>query len=286
MSLLLLLPLLVLTLFALFWGGTLVLQGYLYQAPADRLPYRALGAAALVGGFLTLWVAIDKRYPRRYDTLFEFAPYTTRTFDEFEAIRWLSPDGRKLKMDEGGRPVEVVVRFKRGIGDKANQFFQEGTNDPFRLNGVTRANESYMTAAIRLKPDPAGEEVIRLNAVLRDDPRSSVRTYAPERRFVEENGSRYVEAEVMGTLFIPSTSTVVLALLLNLTHFAVWFAAFWVILQFTRGHALALTVIFGLVTMLLVLPLLFQPNRQTAGSPPAVAGQHEERMGQRGGPAS
>lgn len=266
MSLLIVLILLTVVLFALFLGGSLVAQGYLYQSPAERLPARALGAAVLVAGFLTVWVLIDKKYPRKYDTFFEFAPYTTAEFDEFSAVRWLSPDGTRLKADANGKPVEVEVKFRRGTGAKANLFLEEKTDAPFQLNGITPANESYMTAAIKLKPDPKADEVIRLNALLKDDPRSTVKIYTAERRFVEDGGSRYVEAEVLGTLFIPSTGTVVLALLINLTHFLVWFAAFWAILQFTRGHAFALTVIFGLMTMLLLMPLLFKPNR-TAVAP-------------------
>ena len=41
---------LTLGLFALFLGGGLVAQGYLYQNPAERLPVRAVAAAVLVGG--------------------------------------------------------------------------------------------------------------------------------------------------------------------------------------------------------------------------------------------
>jgi hypothetical protein len=81
----------------------------------------------------------------------------------------------------------------------------------------------------------------------------------------------------MGTLFVPSTGTVVLALLINLLHFVVWFVAFWPILQFTRGHAFVLTVAFGLFTMILVMPLLFKPNREKPAAPPAAAQRTEDR---------
>ncbi len=260
MTLLLVLLLVTLVLFALFLGGSILAQGYLYQAPADRLPVRALGAAVLVGGFITMWVWIDKRNPKKYDTFFEFSPYSTRPFNEFEAVRWLSLDGTKLKADTNGQPVEVAVKFKRGTGAKSNLFLEEATGTAFQLNGVGKSGESYMTAAIKLKPEP-DTDAIRLNAKLKDDTRSAVKAYTPERVFVEEKGSRYVQADLLGVLFVPSTGTVVLALLLNLVHFLVWFAAFWLILQFTRGHAFALTTLFGLMTMLLVLPLLFKPNR-------------------------
>ena len=88
--------------------------------------------------------------------------------------------------------------------------------------------------------------------------------------------------DLLGVLFVPSNTTVFFALLLNLVHFVVWFVAFWAILQFTRGHAFALTTIFGLMTMLLVLPLLFKPNRTPPQSAPAgAAAQRSEIRDQR-----
>ena len=88
------------------------------------------GRGSPVGSFITMWVWIDKRSPGRYDTFFEFAPYETKKISELEAVRWVSPDGNKLKVDETGKPVEVVVKFKRGVGAKSNTFFEEGTGLP------------------------------------------------------------------------------------------------------------------------------------------------------------
>ena len=281
MALLIILLLVTLVLFAIFLGGGLVAQGYLYQEPADRMPVRALAAAVLVGSFITMWVGIDKAHPRRYDTLFELAGYERKEFSEFEAIRWTSIDGVNLKMDESGKPMETEVKYKRGTGGKADKFIEVGTDTAFQLNGGTKTGESYMVCAIKVKPDPEAEP-IRLNALLKDEKRnqSKTPTYTPERRFVEENGSRYVDADQMGALYIPSTWAVILGLLLNFMLFVVWYAAFWPILQFTRGHAFALTTLFGLVTMLLVMPILFKPGRSKSQAiePPKVAWvSHENR---------
>jgi hypothetical protein len=271
-TLLPILLLVTLVLFALFLGGSLVAQGYLYQEPADRLPVRALAAAVMVGTFITLWVWVDKRHPRRYDTFFEFAPYERKEFSEFEAVRWISIDGVKLNTDESGKPLEATIKYKRGTGPKADKFVVEGTDQQFQLNGATKTGEGFMTAAIVLKPDPESEPV-RFDAVFNEDKRTQAKSYTPERRFNEQNGSRYVLADQLGVLYIPSTGTVALALLINLVHFLLWFIAFWPILQYTRGHAFALTVLFGLVTMLLVMPLLFKPNRapKPAAEAPNVA---------------
>lgn len=263
----LIIPVLItLILFALFLGGGLVAQGYLYQQPADRLPLRALAGAVLIGSFLTIWVMIDRGAPRKYDTFFEFSPYETKEFSEFEAIRWMSADGTKLKLNESGQPLEVVVKFKKQAGVKGGTFVDEVSGEPFQLNSSTsKANESYMTAAIRARPAPEAEPV-RFNAVLKEDSRSSVKTYAggPDgRRFVEEKGSRYIQADQLGVIYVSSSAAVFLALLLNFTHFLLWFLVFWAILQFTRGHALMLASVFGLVTMLMVMPLLFKSGRAT-----------------------
>src|SRR5262245_16710166 len=94
-------------LFALFLGGGLVAQGYLYQNPADRMPIRALAAAALVAGFVTFWVWIDQRAPGRYNTFFEIRGESTKEFDEFEAVRWMAAGG-KVHIDANGNYTETT----------------------------------------------------------------------------------------------------------------------------------------------------------------------------------
>jgi hypothetical protein len=210
-------------------------------------------------------VWLDTRSPGTYDTFFEFAPYSTTTFTEFEAVRWLADPGAKgktdFKKDAQGNPVEKTTRFKQTSGGKAAAFVEEGTGKPFALN-----SPESMTAALVVKTDGAPT---RFKADLKKDDRGGV-TYTNERRFTEENGSRYVRGDQLGVLYVPSTGVVFAALLLNFLLFAVWFAAFWPVLRFTWGHALGFAAVFGLVTMLLVMPLLFKPNR-LANAPPAAA---------------
>lgn len=285
MTLLITLVLIALVLFALFLGGGLVAQGYLYQEPADRLPLRALAGAVLVSSFVALWVMIDARAPGKYDTFFRFSPYQTKEFTEFEAVRWVAPDGVNLKKDEGGNKAEVLVKFKKGTGSRSNTFVEAATGEPFQLNSSGKSGESYMTGAIVARPGPDAEPV-RFNAQVNDKGSRVSYVTGPEgRRFVEEKGSRYVQADQLGVVYEPSTGAIVVALLINLLHFVVWFVAFWPILQFTRGHAFILTTVFALVTMLVVMPLLFERNRaKPAGGaePPRTAWlQEPEGRGQR-----
>lgn len=274
--LLLMLVMIVVALFALFWGGGLVAQGYLYNQPAERFPLRAAAAALLVGIFLTAWCWIDKRNPGRYDTFFEFAPYDTKPFDEFEAVRWIADPAAavkgktEFKKGEDGRPIEKVTKYKRAGGGKSGVFVEEGTGNQFELSGTPKGGgPSVLTVALLVRPEPEAEPV-RFKADLKQDDRIGAMTYAPgpERRFTEENGSRYVKADQLGVLYAPTSGVVVLALLLNLAHFAVWFVAFWLVMQFRWSHALGFATALGLLTMLMVMPLLFKQVRKPAPAPP------------------
>ncbi|MBX9583358.1 MAG: hypothetical protein K2X87_23905 [Gemmataceae bacterium] len=261
MTVLLTFALLAVTLFVLFWAGALVAQGYLYQQPADQLPARAGAAALLVAGFLTFWVWLDKRAPGKYDTFFEFAPYTTAAFGEFEAVRWRNdPAAKAFKKDEAGKTAERTTTFKRRAGGKTAAFAEEGTGQPFQLG---TADE--LTAALLVK---AGDgPPVRFDAELKADPKTGRPTYFGEKRFVEAGGDRYVRGDQLGVLYVPSNAVVVASLALNLLLFVVFFAAFWPGLRFELWHAVGLAVVFGLVTMLLVMPMLFKPNRTPRPAP-------------------
>jgi hypothetical protein len=164
----------------------------------------------------------------------------------------------------------VTVKFKKGTGSKANTFVEEGTSDAFQLNSSGRTGEAYMTAAIRARPDPDAEPV-HFNAQLKGDPSTTV-TYKSGLeglRFIEENGSRFIQAHQLGLVYVPSTGAVIVALLLNFLHFLIWFIAFWPILQFTRGHSFILMTVFALLMMLIVLPLLFDQTTAAKAAPAA-----------------
>jgi hypothetical protein len=265
-SLLIVFALLTAGLTALFLGVTVVAQSYLYQEAAPRLPLRALAGGLLLGGFLTLWAYIDKNRPGQYDTFFNFSPYTTTEFTEFEAVRWTVGGDGKLKTDANGKETETVVKFKRSAGGKGSQFVEEGTNEAFKTN-----TSQYMTGALRVK-GPGDPEPVRYNALLKESPGTKTKTYTgEERQFNEEKGSRYIKAVQLGTLFIPSTGTIVVSLLLNLALLLMWLVVTWPILRYSFAHALAFTAVGTLVTMLALVPLLFNFNRPAPKPAPAPA---------------
>lgn len=258
-------------LFGLFWGGSLVAQGYFYQNPADRLGIRAAIAALLVGGFISFWIAIDKKNPGKYDTFFAFAGETTREFTEFEAVRWQVDLATKgMKKDAQGNPAETNVKFKRVPGGKTATFVEEGTDKKFATHDT-----DMMTAALLVKGDDG--TAARFNAEMKADKRTGVMNYVSdqnERRFVEEKGGRYIKAVKPGTMYVPSGGVIAISLLLNFALFVVWFIAFWPVLRFNVAHSLGFAAAGGLMMMLLILPLLFGPNRKTEKVPEAQATVH------------
>ncbi|MFO0800218.1 MAG: hypothetical protein U0804_22350 [Gemmataceae bacterium] len=257
-------------LYALLWGVTAVTQAYVYQQPTDRLPVRAAVAALVVSGYVIFWVALDRKSPGKYDDFLAFAGYTTTTFDEFDAVRWeVDPAVRnkaEFKKDAAGKPAETVTHFKR-IGKTPPRFADEKTGKDFVLS-----DGGMLTAAVVLKPDPQGPAV-RFNAGFKEEARG--KTYFPKgndgRRFVEENGSRYVSLDQPGVVYIPSAVTVFLAILINLGMFAAWYVAFWPVLRFGAGLAGLLTLAFAVFTTFVVMPVLFKPGRAPKPVEEAVA---------------
>jgi hypothetical protein len=53
----------------------------------------------------------------------------------------------------------------------------------------------------------------------------------------------------------------VFSVLLNVANYLAWFAAFWLVLRFALPHAAGLALVLGLLTMLVVAPLLFDRLR-------------------------
>jgi hypothetical protein len=255
---------------ALFLGGSIIAQGMLYERTADRIPLRAIVGGLILGGFLTFWASIDKKKPGQYDTFFNFAPYTTTEFQEFEAVRWIGTGDGKLRTDANGKPEEVIVKFKRATAAKDAKFLEEGNNEAFKLNGSTSTGAQYMVGAIRVK-GPTDNEPVRYNALLKDESKAKVPTYTQERKFVEDKGSRYVEFVQLGTLFVPSSGIVAISLLLNFTLLLLWFVVAWPVLRYTVTHSLGIAIVGTLVTMLALMPLLFKFARDPKPAPAPAA---------------
>ena len=134
--------LLAFVLILLLWGGSMVLQGWLYQNPADHLPIRAAAGGTAIAVFLTLWCYLDSRSGGKYDTLFEFSPEEIVDYDAFDTVM------------KGTGDDETVVHYTKRVGTKgATADFFDAKGQPWKRN-----TSDTMAVAILIKekdkPEP------------------------------------------------------------------------------------------------------------------------------------
>jgi hypothetical protein len=255
---------------ALFWALAVSVQGYLYNQPADKLPLRALVAGLGVAIFLTGWTYLNTRasHPDKYGVLHEAKPTKLVPIEEFEEVRrYARFVGNKVEWikDEKGQPKEETVAYKWQPGGAGGRFVEPGTAKEFRTN-----TSSYMTVAL-LIPEGGGKKT-RFEAEMQDG--TYTQRADDERRFTEQGGERYINANNPRQMEVPSAGGFAAVVAINVLHFVVWFLAFWLGLQFTVGHSLGLAAAFGAASMLILMPLLFDLNKVkpvVAAPPPTPA---------------
>lgn len=240
---------------AAFWGLSLFLQGYLYSMPASRLPLRALVGGLAVAGYLTLWTFVNTRADseNKYGTFFEFNPTGSKEITQFDAVRY----GVNTK-------DEKTVPYKLKTGTKTAEFV-DADGQKFKL---ADSGGGTITVALMI-PDADGKPT-RFDAEMRDEPRVG-KVYSTENKlFKEKGGARYLEGETPNVVFAPSSATLWIAMALNALLFVAWFIAFFPILQYFAGHSVGLALVFGILTMVVLMPLLFKLNK-VRPAPPAVS---------------
>lgn len=242
---------------AVLGAVSLFVQPYLYGEPADRLPLRAAVGGLAVGCFLTVWVYANTRAdrPDKYGTFFEFNPVGSTPVAAFEAVE------RSAAKGPDGTHPETTIAFKHPAA-RADGFVQAADpTKPYRVNTA----DSMVVAIVVAEPD--GKKS-RYDADLTDA--GVYRT--PDKIFREVGGSRFLEGGNPAVVYAPSTAAVVVAVGLNVFHFVLWYAVFWAGLRYGPGMALGLAAGFGLATMLIALPLLFEINTKPAPPTAAAAG--------------
>ncbi|VTS05153.1 hypothetical protein [Tuwongella immobilis] len=257
MAVLLTFLLLLILLYAALWGGSLILQGYFYNVPATGLIWRAAAGAAVMAVFLTIWYALDRRSPGKYDTFLNFTAYDIVELDTFDAIR-VTPAG-----------VEKVVTYTRPT--RARRGSEYRTSDYKDAKGLSfnRSDTDSMVLAIRVKL-PNVEEPIRLQAVdvEKKDATGKVRyVFNTPQEYREVGGNRTMMDQTVGKLIVPKGGTLFVNLLLNLLQYLLWMAVLWPILRYEFWHAFCGAIILGLATMLIGVPVLLGSNRVETTKP-------------------
>ncbi|MCE9533022.1 MAG: hypothetical protein K8T89_18140 [Planctomycetes bacterium] len=225
-----------LTLF--LWSGSMVLQGWLYQNPAEKMPIRALASGSALAFFLSLWCFLDARTGGKYDTVFEFSPVDISDHDSFDTV---------MKNSSGG---ETIVHYEKRTGTKGTtgDFF-DAKGQPWKKNTA-----DSMAVAILIK-DKDKPEPARFKANL--DPKGN---FVGELRYTDANG-RYMSADNLGRVFRKKVGVLFANILLNTLHFLLWWAVLWYGVRFAFWHAFGLAAVMWIFTMLAVQPVLFNVTR-------------------------
>ncbi len=245
---------------ALLWGGTRLIQAALYEQPEPDLYWRAPAAAAAITAFLGVWalsnymaaepgqkVAVGEA---PFDTLFNFTTekMTERPVPGFTALRgkereeYVARDvGRPLPEYRG--PSNKLWTPRRGLDVDAILVKQGDKEVTFKPKVV--------------ETGPGKEKYVE--------------------RFVQDGGKSYLDSESFGRISTPRGGGSFVRVLLNVLHFAVWFAALWLLLRFQWPHALGLAVALWLV-MTFVAPYLLMAGANAKAERPAPAGTASSRL--------
>jgi hypothetical protein len=242
---------------------TLWFQAYIYEEPTGGLYWRAPVAGAALTAFLTLWVVLDYRTPGRY-----------RELHGFSAVEYL--DFPELKVVNRDGKTQAYVRRNTARGRPEYQF--NGRPLPSRPGKIIAVRDGH-EYVFEPRRDAQGR--------FATDPYGRVHYYNAETGWdMPEDG--------LGQVTIYHRPWLVMNLLLNGLHLAVWFACLWLLMRFQWSHALGMALVaWAVVTLIVVPPLLNRaedvsrlrhpPARTTTPSasgrgPAGLPGQVEARM--------
>jgi len=244
---------LLLGLTAVFLGLSLTLQRLFYNQPAGQLPLRSLVAALMMAIFLTGWAYVNTRasHKDKYGALHEANSTAQTPVEEFQAVR-------RLSVKSGGQYKEETVLFVLSLDGK--EFVEKGTLKSYRRN-----TSDYITTALLV---PRDGKPVKFVAETKDMTYPGVKATGDPVFFKAESGTDTISDQNLRYVETFSYGGLVVVLLINVAHFGLWLVAFWPLLNFRAGLSLLLAAIFGAITMLVLMPLLFNTN---AIKPAAVA---------------
>jgi hypothetical protein len=238
--LLLILILTGLALTVLLWIGTRWFQGYIYSEPEPELYWRAPAAAGAVTLLLALWCLLESRWPKSFDTLFNFSPRQTKSFAEIWTVRQGEKTRYTLGKDADGKEV----------------YLDDQRKQPRSRPDEVIVKEDNREVTFKAERDRQGNFKVERGQPL---------------RYRDDRGRALAEGEWRLSTF--RWRLFFLNWLLNMFHFGLWFAALWLLLRFQWSHALGLAVIIWLSVTLFVVPVLLAQVPQPRTTPAAAAAE-------------
>jgi hypothetical protein len=235
----------------LIWGGSTLLQGYLYQGPADKLPIRAAACGAAMALFLTLWCAYDRRNPGEVISLFEFSPQQVTEIEAFESVM----------KNEAGEETKILYRRQPGSSGATKDFVNDSNIKEDKGKPWVKNTSERMTVAI-LAYEKDKSEPTRFNANLVKDKNGKdvFPSELSDLRFTDSTG-RWLTADSLGHIYRRKLGMVFWNIAVNLLHLVLWAVAFWIGMRFSFWHAVGLALAMWLFLMLAVQPMLFKLAR-------------------------
>jgi len=220
---------------AVLWIASVILQGYLYNDLAPKLPLRALAGGAVIALFLTAWCAVYRADPGRFDTLTNFKTEALDgVYDEFQSVRKVGTEERP--------PVRFVRR-----GD-SNDFESVETRKLW-----SRSDADGMVVALLIK-ERGKEQPTRFDANLQPDGRFRPRD---QNRYEADGGRRYMDEVALGKVYRVRSWVYAGNFFANFLHLALWVVVLWFGMRFALGHAVGIGLAVWALTMLAVQPALF-----------------------------
>lgn len=227
----------------LFLGGSILIQSWLYNVPADNVVIRAIATGAGVAVFYTLWSAMDAGNPGKYDSVFAAADLNIKEYDHVVSVRTT-----KTKEEE--------IPYRKNASGAKVQYFKEGEYQ----KTWSRSDADGMMTAILITEEgnnePTRFEIKLVNGKL---PNETI--------YFEKDGRRYIEAPMLGKIVTPRPGSFILRALISIVHFAILVAGLWFGMHFVFGHALGLG--FGLWVFMTfgIMPMLFNLMREEKKTP-------------------
>lgn len=243
----------------LFFAGTRWLQAYIYSEAVEDLYWRAPAAAAAVTVFLGLLCLLASRHLGTFDPL-SFSAKKETTYQQFWSVVKSKPKDREA--------IEEKTLFKaRKISARPGATeteYLEASRQPPRPWKRTDS-EGRLVDAIVVEEGTDKKEV-RFNLKRpRDD------KFGPGELAIyeEESGGRVMREDPIGYVSVQRGWLVVLYIVLNALHLAVWFVCLWLLLRFQWPHALGLAALLWLTMTLWLVPMIMRRVEQ-ASAPTAT----------------
>lgn len=220
------------------WGGTYILQAYIYSNPTPDLFWRAPLAAAIVTFFLAFWVVLDYRRPGSFNTLFEFTAVEDQAYDKFLSVK------NKKEIPFAAHkvgPARIEYRDKQG-------------------KAWARSDTEGAVEAIVVE-EPDGRKT-RFEAEMTKDGKFTAKQGEPV-RYREQGGKRVMTDGFIGRVTITRWGLVFGNLALNFGMFVAWWVVLWLLLRFQWPHAFGLALALW-AAYIFLLPALFKKAEDVA----------------------